>query len=237
MAYSWSVMESTSAHERASSGSAMDRATGVRALDIEDGADGVSFATLSGSGCGWPFPGTHNATNACAAAAVLVGLGIDEDRAFDVLAAFRGAGRRFELVGHRGDVAVIDDYAHHPVELEATLLAARARHRGRLVVCFQPHMPWRTTTFRSEFARALGLADVAVVVETYVARGAPDHEASARRIVDEANRLRGTGFATFAETLGDAEALLGDLLKPGDLLLCAGAGPIDSVARALVDPA
>lgn len=204
---------------------------GLRALDIEPWEGGVAFRPSRGpERVRLAVPGAHNAGNACAAALVLERLGIDLERAFAVLEDFRGAGRRFEVLGTVFGYTVVDDYAHHPVELRAAIASARDREPARLVVLFQPHMPWRTTAFADEFAEALRAADIAVVVETYVARGRPDPEASAKRIVD----LIGPS-ARFAVDYGAASGQLKGLARSGDLILCCGAGPVDRIARDVLE--
>jgi UDP-N-acetylmuramate--alanine ligase len=207
---------------------------GLRALDAESGPDGVAFTPSSGGRAVLAVHGVHNAANACAAALVLRRLGVRLDDAFAALATFTGTGRRFETVGERDGVRVVDDYAHHPAELAATLAAGRAQRPARLVVYFQPHMPWRTRAFAAAFADALAAADVAVVGETYVARGAPDPGATARAIVE---RLRAAAPDVEATFVADEEEAVGALrarLRRGDLVLCCGAGPVDRVARRLV---
>ncbi len=206
---------------------------GLRALDVVETADGVQFRPSRGPALvQLAVGGVHNAGNACAAALALEALGVPLARAFDALSRFIGAGRRFEVIGERDGVRVIDDYAHHPVELAATVRTARAAAAGRVVVYFQPHMPWRTRAFAGEFAVALAGADVSVLAETYVARGQPEPDASAEQIV---TMLREEGCdARWAPTYEAGVAVLLELLRPGDLLVCAGAGPVDQVARAVV---
>lgn len=204
---------------------------GLRALDVHEGADGVAFRTSDGHAVELAVPGAHNAGNACAAALALEALGVPRADALAALAGFAGAGRRFEPIGMRDGAQVVDDYAHHPVELAATLAAARARRPQRLVVYFQPHMPWRTRAFADAFAAALSTADVAIVQETYVARGAPDPDASARRIVDAVDPRVG---AVFVEDEDAGVHALAAALRPGDLVLTCGAGPVDRVARRIV---
>jgi UDP-N-acetylmuramate--alanine ligase len=172
-------------------------------------------------------PGVHNAGNACAAALVLERLGVSLEEAFAALERFEGAGRRFEVIGSAFGYTVVDDYAHHPTELAAAIAAARGREPKRLVVLFQPHQPWRTKAFSAEFAEALSAADYVVVLETYVARGAPDPEASAMRIVEQ---VRGP-HASFVVDAPRAVKELRGLGRSGDLILCCGAGPVDAIAR------
>lgn len=173
------------------------------------------------------MPGVHNAGNACAAALVLERLGVSLEEAFAALERFEGASRRFEVVGTAFGFTVVDDYAHHPTELAAAIAAARGRDPKRLVVLFQPHQPWRTKAFSAEFAEALSAADHVVVLETYVARGAPDPDASAMRIVEQV-------VGPSVRFVGDPTAAVKELLRvgrSGDLILCCGAGPVDVIAR------
>ena len=207
---------------------------GLRALDVRPTSAGISFRPSRGPELvQLRVPGEHNAGNACAAALALEALGIDLVAAFAALEGFRGAGRRFEQVGVRNGIRVVDDYAHHPAELRATIAAARAQAPERLVVFFQPHQPWRTRAFAAEFAAALAEADLAVVAETYVARGRPDARGTARRVVDELCDRRPGMRVAWVPDLATAVPVLRSIARPGDLVLCCGAGPVDGVARAV----
>ena len=202
---------------------------GLRALDAVADGDGIAFRPSRGpERVRLAVPGVHNAGNACAAALVLERLGVSLDEAFAALERFEGAGRRFEIVGRAFGYTVVDDYAHHPTELAAAIAAARGREPKRLIVLFQPHMPWRTIAFGEQFAEALKAADRVIVVETYVARGAPDPEASARRIA----QLVGSKAVFMATGTAAARELRG-IACSGDLILCCGAGPVDQIARAV----
>ena len=204
---------------------------GLRALDAVADGDGIAFRPSRGpERVRLAVPGVHNAGNACAAALVLERLGVSLEEAFAALERFEGAGRRFEVVGRAFGYTVVDDYAHHPTELVAAIAAARGREPKRLIVLFQPHMPWRTIAFGEQFAEALKAADRVIVVETYVARGAPDPEASARRIA----QLVGSK-AVFIATGGAAARELQGIACSGDLILCCGAGPVDQIARAVLN--
>ena len=200
---------------------------GLRALDPVPDGTGVAFAPSRGPArVRLAVPGAHNAGNACAAALALERLAVGLDEAFGALEGFSGAGRRFEVLGTAYGYTVVDDYAHHPAELRAAISAARGRDPKRLVVLFQPHMPWRTVAFAEEFAEALRAADRVVVLETYVARGRPDPEASAWRIAE----LVGPEAEYAAHDHAAVEILRG-MARSGDLVLCCGAGPVDRVAR------
>ena len=208
---------------------------GLRALELAATADGIAFTPSRGAErVELAIPGAHNAGNACAAALALEELGYSLAQAFAALARFTGAGRRFETIGRFHGALVIDDYAHHPTELQALVAAARPRASGgRLIVYFQPHMPWRTKAFASAFAAALANADVAIVSETYVARGEADPEVSARAIVEQIV-VRGGAEGVWAPSASDALAAIVERVDVGDLVICAGAGPVDAVARRLV---
>ncbi|MGI9116111.1 MAG: UDP-N-acetylmuramate--L-alanine ligase [Gaiellales bacterium] len=205
---------------------------GLRALDAAADGEGVAFRPSRGpERVRLAVPGVHNAGNACAAALVLERLGAPLGDAFAALERFTGAGRRFEVIGSAFGYTVVDDYAHHPTELAAAIAAARGRDPKRLVVLFQPHMPWRTKAFAEEFAAALDAADRVVVLETYVARGAPDPDASARRIA----QLLDMNKAVFVANGGAAAREIQGIARSGDLILCCGAGPVDEVARRILE--
>ncbi len=177
------------------------------------------------------IPGTFNALNALAAITV----GLELDLEFGVLAracsSFPGVARRFEVRGERDGVTVVDDYAHHPTELEAVFEATRQAMPGRRIVAvFQPHLFSRTRDFADKFAAALLSADVAVVLPIYPARERPLDGVSSELVVEEARRL-GHPMVLAGPPLEDVMALIEDLVKPGDVLLTLGAGDVDGVAE------
>ena len=176
-------------------------------------------------------PGAHNVTNAACALALAEWCGIPLDLAAARLAGFTGVGRRFEYRGSAGGIDVVDDYAHHPAEIRATLRGARERHAGRIVAIFQPHLFSRTRALADELAEALGAADVAIVTEIYAAREAPDPTISGRRVA-EAVPL--PTHAEFAPTLEDALVVALRLVRPGDLVLTLGAGDITGLGEELL---
>lgn len=168
-------------------------------------------------------PGLHNVLNSLAAFAACVELGLTPDEAARWLGEFVGTGRRFEVKGVADGVMVVDDYAHHPTEIRATIAAARQRyHDKRLFVLFQPHTYTRTRDFLEDFARSLGAADHVIVTEIYASRERDTLGMSGRQIVE---RVVGAQ-AEFAPTLDDAVQLLLDDLIPGDVLLTLGAGDV-----------
>ncbi|WP_284502021.1 glutamate ligase domain-containing protein, partial [Actinotalea sp. C106] len=156
-------------------------------------------------------------------------LGVDGPTAARALSTFTGTGRRFEDRGAVRGVRVVDDYAHHPTEVEALLRAARpVAGQGRVLVLFQPHLYSRTRTFAAEFAQALGLADVVVVTDVYGAREDPDPQVTGALITEP---LRGTGRdATFVPDRVEAARMIGAASRDGDLVLTVGAGDVTALA-------
>jgi UDP-N-acetylmuramate--alanine ligase len=173
-----------------------------------------------------PLPGRHNVLNALASLAVSRELSIPFDTAAAALARFDGVARRFEKKGEREGVLVVDDYAHHPTEITATLSAARQVHPDRrLVALFQPHLYSRTRDFARQFGKALNAADVALVTEIYPSRESPIPGISGRSVV-EAAIAHGHRNAVFLPRREDVPAALAEMLRPGDLLLTMGAGDV-----------
>ncbi len=183
-------------------------------------------------------PGAHNARNAAAALeAIRVAGAADPAAAVAALASFVGAGRRFERLGETASGAlVVDDYAHHPTEVAATIAAARSLQPRRLVAIFQPHLFSRTQELHREFGAALAGADVAVALAVYPARErAEDFPGVSGRLIAEAAADAAAGRPVFwLPTFEEALAVLGPRLRAGDLVLVMGAGDIDSLGRALV---
>jgi UDP-N-acetylmuramate--alanine ligase len=174
-------------------------------------------------------PGRHNVLNALAVLAVGAGLNIDFDVMREALLKFNGAGRRFEILGTAKGITVIDDYAHHPTEVKATLKAAHA-HGRRVVAVFQPHLFSRTQEMADGFAESLKIADEVYLAEIYPARELPIPGVSSAMIAD---RMKGAGFDPvhfYPEKKKLEEALLSSLVD-GDLLVVMGAGDIRTVAE------
>jgi len=187
---------------------------GTRFLALREGRPPLSMRLL--------LPGEHNVRNALAALAVAAGEGLDLEQVGPALAAFGGVERRFQCRGEAGGVVVVDDYAHHPGEIRATLAGARQRFPDRrLVVAFQPHTYSRTRAFAADFARALSAADQVLVTGIYAARELDPGDISG---ADLAARVRPP--ATYAATLDEARDWLLEHLRPGDVLLTLGAGDV-----------
>jgi UDP-N-acetylmuramate--alanine ligase len=178
-------------------------------------------------------PGLHNLRNATAALGVVIALGGDPAPALAALAAYRGLGRRFERLGEVRGIAFVDDYAHHPSELAATLAAARQAFPGRRIVAvFQPHLYSRTAEHWEAMGRALGAADQVIVTEIYGARESPLPGVSGRQVAEAAARA-----GTTVEFVPDRDRLaerIGLTMRPGDVVLTLGAGDITRVGRELV---
>jgi UDP-N-acetylmuramate--alanine ligase len=197
---------------------------GYRVVELVQGAEGMSF-DLSG-----PFDasvpvalrlaGAHNARNAAGALAAADALGVPAAAAAKSFATFSGTERRLEELGAVRGVTVIDDYAHHPTEIRASIDAVRARTTGRVIVVFQPHTPSRLRAFFDDFAAALRTADDRVVVETF---------ASARETADDRAGAKALAARAGATYVVDAEAAahaLAERARRGDLVLVLGAGDI-----------
>lgn len=184
-------------------------------------------------------PGEHNALNAAAALAACAQTDVDLAAAAESLRDFRGAGRRFQRLGETpAGAVVVDDYAHHPTEVAATIAAARTLGARRVVAVFQPHLYSRTAGFAGEFGAALAGADVACVLDVYPARErAEDFPGVRGLLVAEAAADHAAGRPVlWLPTFADAEPVLRDLLREGDLALFLGAGDIDSLARRVAAP-
>jgi UDP-N-acetylmuramate--alanine ligase len=183
-------------------------------------------------------PGRHNVLNALAALASCRAAGLELADAGPALAAFTGAGRRFEEHGRTSTGALVyDDYAHHPTEVRATLEAARTLQPARLLACFQPHLYSRTRMLAREFGRALALADVVVVLDVYPARErAEDFPGVSGLLVAEAAADAAHGRPVWwLPRTSDAARMLRSELREGDLLLTIGAGDVDALAKELVE--
>jgi UDP-N-acetylmuramate--alanine ligase len=190
------------------------------------------------------MPGAHNVLNTLAAIAVADELEVPLDVVRAALASFGGVQRRFTIVGESSDgITVVDDYGHHPAEIEATLEAARRASEGgsgygtgsrRIVVAFQPHRYSRTASLMGDFARAFNRADVVLVTEIYAAGEEPIAGVSGSSLVD-AIRAHGHHDVTYVPTRAAVTEGLFDRVGPGDLVICLGAGDINRSARELLD--
>jgi UDP-N-acetylmuramate--alanine ligase len=181
-----------------------------------------------------PVPGLHNVRNAVAALATAVAIGVALDVAREALATYTGVGRRFELRGSRDGVTYVDDYAHLPSEVQATLAAARQGRWERVVAVFQPHRYSRTAALGRDFGAAFGDADVVVVTGIYPAGEEPRPGVSGRVVAQAVRASRPDRQVEYAETRADVLATVRGLLRPGDLCLTMGAGDLTTLADQLL---
>jgi UDP-N-acetylmuramate--alanine ligase len=178
------------------------------------------------------LPGRHMLANALGATAAALEIGVDFAAVATAVAAFTGVARRFERKAERNGIVLVDDYAHHPSEVAATLQAARQTFPdARLVVVFQPHLYSRTRTFAREFGEALLGADIVLVVPIYPARERSIAGVTHRMVVDAAH-ASGHRHVFPASSFAEALDLLDDLLQPGDIMLTLGAGDVVKLGEA-----
>lgn len=202
---------------------------GVAHFDIQLQSEGEGSII---AGCTLPMPGDHNVSNALSAVAVARHLGMSADDIREALANFAGVNRRFTKVGEVNGVTIIDDYGHHPVEIAAVLKAARQATKGRVIAVHQPHRYTRLSHLFEDFCTCFNEADVVAIAEVYAAGEEPIAGASrddlvagliahghrhARAILDEADLAR----------------LVREQARPGDMVVCLGAGTISTWANAL----
>lgn len=179
-------------------------------------------------------PGRHNVLNALAALVVAREIGIPLEKAAAVLSEFRGVHRRFEIIGNIHGFTVIDDYAHHPTELQATLAAARKGwKKGRLIAVFQPHRYSRTKAFAKEFAKVLSCADMVFITDIYGAGEEPIPGVSSSKLY-ELLRKEENCISYYVPSLDELVERLSQTVTEGDLVLTLGAGNIDIVGKELL---
>ncbi|MEO1471660.1 MAG: Mur ligase family protein, partial [Pseudomonadota bacterium] len=215
------------------------RQADVRAEDVRHEDGGVCFELAIRGAEDRPtvrlaMPGEHNALNALAAIAVARELRIETDAIVEGLGGFKGVRRRFTRVGAWQGVEIIDDYGHHPVEIAAVLKAARASTQGRVIAIHQPHRYSRLADLFRDFCACFNDADVVAITEVYAAGEAPIEGVSRDALVGglrahghrEAHAIRGPeGLAPF----------VAEQARPGDIVICLGAGTISAWANALPD--
>jgi UDP-N-acetylmuramate--alanine ligase len=202
---------------------------GVAHFDIALQAEGRQI-----DGCTLPMPGDHNVSNALAAVAVARHLGMKKDEIRAALAGFAGVNRRFTRVGEVGGVTIIDDYGHHPVEIAAVLRAARQATEGKVIAVHQPHRYTRLSHLFEEFCGCFNEADVVGIAEVYAAGEDPIPGASRDDLV--AGLIRhGHRHACAVADEAALEALVRAHAKPGDMVVCLGAGTISAWAYGLAE--
>ena len=220
----------------------------VRAIDVRAEGGRMRFTVQRRNGVTLPdlevdlnLAGEHNVLNALSAIAVAVELGIPDDAVLRALAGFKGVGRRFQRYGDQpaqggGHFALIEDYGHHPVEVAATLAAARGAFPGRrLVLAFQPHRYSRTRDCFEDFVKVIGGgADAVLLTEVYAAGEAPIVAADGRSLA-RALRVAGRVEPIFVDDVADLPRAIADNARDGDVVMCMGAGSIGSVPAKVVE--
>ncbi len=219
----------------------------VRAINVKAVGGQMHFTVQRSNGVTLPdmeivlnLPGRHNVLNALSAIAIAVELNIEDAAVQKALCEFKGVGRRFQRYGDHSmekdaAVTVVDDYGHHPVEMAATLAAARgAFPNRRLVLAFQPHRYTRTRDCFEDFVKVMELADAVLLAEVYAAGEAPIVAADGRALI-RALRIADKVEAIFVDDIQTMAQAAVDFLKAGDVLLCMGAGSVSAVAGAVVE--
>ncbi|TXI93516.1 MAG: UDP-N-acetylmuramate--L-alanine ligase, partial [Burkholderiaceae bacterium] len=213
------------------------RATGAYAADgkmhftvVQDGYPDMQVSLNQ--------PGMHNVQNACAAIAIAREVGVEDSATQKALSEFTGVGRRFTRYGEiaipsGGSFALVDDYGHHPVEMAATLAAARGAYPGRrLVLAFQPHRYTRTRDLFEDFVKVMSSADAVVLAEVYAAGETPIVAADGRALT-RAIRVLGKVEPVFVENVQEMASSLMQVVRDGDVVMVMGAGSISSVPAKL----
>jgi UDP-N-acetylmuramate--alanine ligase len=213
----------------------LDEGNDWRAVDLRPntrgGYDFSVSADLPDARASTSVPGVHNVKNGLAALVVADRLGVPLAQATATLANFSGVGRRFEIKAEVGGVLVVDDYAHHPTEIQATLAGARTHYPDRAIwAVFQPHTYSRTRSLLDEFAGAFADADQVVVVDIFPAREVDDGSVSSRDLVAQMRHPD----VYYVSGLDDAADFLCGQLRPGDLLITLGAGDIYRVGEMVI---
>ena len=210
----------------------------IRAHDLSLKENTASFLVENGEGVlgriRLPLPGRHNVLNALAAIGVARELGIEYEPIRDALESFKGVHRRFEIVGEVNDILVVDDFAHHPAEIAATLAAAADGWQRPILAVFQPHLYSRTQTLAEEFGRALLSAEIALVLPIYPAREEPIEGVSSRLIVDAARHAGHKRIFQLEDRSKTADRVR-ELVKPGDMVITIGAGDVYTLAPLIVE--
>jgi UDP-N-acetylmuramate--alanine ligase len=219
----------------------------VRGINVQAEAGQMRFTVQRRNGVTLPdmevvlnLAGEHNVLNALSAIAIAVELNIPDDAVQRALASFKGVGRRFQRYGELpakggGQFTLIDDYGHHPVEMAATLAAARGAFPGRrLVLAFQPHRYSRTRDCFEDFVKVIGTADAVLLSEVYAAGEAPVVAADGRALA-RALRVAGRVEPQFVDSVSEMPQVIADNAKAGDVVMCMGAGSIAAVPGKVVE--
>ena len=214
----------------------------IRAVDLRLGRDGARYDVIVSDGLAergravtdlfLPMFGRHNVQNSLAAAAVAEALGLGDDALRTALRNFKGVKRRFTKTGEWNGVTVIDDYGHHPVEIAAVLKAARAIVSSKVIAVVQPHRYTRVSHLFDDFCTCFNDADIVLVADIYAAGEAPiegvNRDAIVAGLVEHGHR----NVRALTDP-GDLAPLIAELARPGDIVVCLGAGSITGWANSL----
>ncbi len=196
-------------------------------FEVQINGENVGEVTLS-------VPGTHNVKNSLAAIGVALELDVPWDRIRSGLEKFKGVHRRFEIIGEIGGVMVVDDYAHHPTEIMATLKGAKMGWKRRIIAVFQPHLYSRTRDFHEEFGKVLLESDVLVVTDIYPAREAPIPGITGELVTESAKKL-GHKNAFYVPQTEEVASFLKKTTKENDMVITLGAGDVYKVGTELLN--
>ena len=180
-------------------------------------------------------PGIHNVSNATGVLTVAWAIGLDVQAAAEALSTFSGVRRRFDLVGVANDVTVVDDYAHHPTEIKATLAAAKMLEFNHVHVLFQPHRYTRTEALASEFGGAFDDADSVTLMDVYPAGEAPIPGVNGKTVVDSILAHDARHICAWMPHRPEVVPYLNTKIKPGDLVITMGAGDVTSMGQLILD--
>ncbi|SFT72062.1 UDP-N-acetylmuramate--L-alanine ligase [Selenomonas sp. GACV-9] len=217
---------------------AIDHEADYQAKNITTGGKGIAFDVVHGEEelghISLNIPGRHNVLDAMACLVTGLTMGVPFEKMADGLAAFHGAKRRFQTKGRMDGVWVVDDYAHHPTEIAATLKAAKETKPARLICAFQPHRYSRTQLLHEEFGKAFVSADLLILTDIYAAGEAPIDGINGETILNEVRRQSGQDVVYLPDRAKVA-AYLKDEVKDGDLVITMGAGDIYKSGEELVE--
>jgi len=211
----------------------------IVARDIEKRPWGSSFNVFSGGICMGSIelqvPGVHNVLNALAAVGVGRALGVGQDSIAEGLHSFRGAQRRLQLVGEENGIMVLDDYAHHPTEVKASLRAIKEQVRGRLICIYQPHRFSRTLALADEFGRAFGLCDVLILAPIYAGPGEIPVDGVGSKMIGDAVQRQNGPDTTCIDDWDSIVQRASSLARPGDIIITMGAGDIYKLGPTILE--
>ncbi|MPM31987.1 UDP-N-acetylmuramate--L-alanine ligase [bioreactor metagenome] len=208
----------------------------IKNIDFNENGHGIFELEFKGENLGTfelSVPGLHNIYNAAAAILTAYVSSIDLELIRDNIKSYSGVGRRFEVKGNYNDALVVDDYAHHPTELKATLSAAKKMKKANLWCIFQPHTYTRTKSLLNEFSEAFYSADKVIITDIYAARENDPGDIHSKDLVEKL--YQNHVDVCYISKFEDIVDYLRDNIKPNDLVITAGAGPIYKVAEDLVE--